>query len=93
MGGTIDADATGEVGSDVPDGTGGADTLGDTDALGIESVAKGAAGEVPTAEASAAPTEVEAADMSEPADTGAEDAPITSVADSDAREADDAKPE
>lgn len=93
MGGTIDADATGEVGSDVSDGTGGADTLGDTGVLGIEFVAKGAAGEVPTSEASAAPTEVEAADMSEPADTGAEDAPITSVADSDAREADDAKPE
>lgn len=93
VGGTADAGGAGDASSDVPSGTGDADALSDTDNAGTEPVAKDAADEAPTAEVSAAPTETEVVDMPEPADVDAKDVPVTSVADSNAREADDAKSE
>lgn len=93
VGGTADAGGAGDASSDAPSGTGDADALSDTDDAGTEPVAKDAADEAPTAEVSAAPTETEVVDMPEPADVDAKDVPVTSVADSNAREADDAKSE
>lgn len=93
VGGTADAGGAGDASSDVPSGTGDADALSDTDDAGTEPVAKDAADEAPTAEVSAAPTETEVVDMPEPADVDAKDVPVTSIADSNAREADDAKSE
>ena len=93
VGGTADAGGAGDASSDAPGGTGDADALSDTDDAGTEPVAKDAADEAPTAEVSAAPTETEVVDMPEPADVDAKDVPVMSVADSNAREADDAKPE
>ena len=93
MGGTADAGGAGDASSDAPGGTGDADALSDTDDAGVEPVAKDATDEAPTAEVSAAPTETEVVDMPEPAEADAKDVPVTSVADSNAREADDAKPE
>lgn len=93
VGGTADAGGAGDASSDAPGGTGDADALSDTDDAGTEPVAKDAADEAPTAEVSAAPTETEVVDMPEPADVDAKDVPVTSVADSNAREADDAKSE
>lgn len=93
VGGTADAGGAGDASSDAPSGTGDADALSDTDDAGTEPVAKDAADEAPTAEVSAAPTETEVADMPEPADVDAKDVPVTPIADSNAREADDAKPE
>lgn len=93
VGGTADAGGAGDASSDAPGGTGDADALSDTDDAGTEPVAKDAADEAPTAEVSAAPTETEVVDMPEPADVDAKDVPVTPIADSNAREADDAKPE
>ena len=93
VGGTADAGGAGDASSDAPSGTGDADALSDTDDAGTEPVAKDAADEAPTAEVSAAPTETEVVDMPEPADVDAKDVPVTPIADSNAREADDAKPE
>ena len=93
VGGTADAGGAGDASSDAPGGTGDADALSDTDDAGVEPVAKDATDEAPTAEVSAAPTETEVVDMPEPAEAAAKDVPVTSVADSNAREADDAKPE
>ena len=93
VGGTADAGGAGDASSDATGGTGDADALSDTDDAGTEPVAKDAADEAPTAEVSAAPTETEVVDMPEPADVDAKDVPVMSVADSNAREADDAKPE
>ena len=93
VGGTADAGGAGDASSDAPGGTGDADALSDTDDAGTEPVAKDAADEAPTAEVSAASTETEVADMPEPADVDAKDVPVTPIADSNAREADDAKPE
>ena len=93
VGGTADAGGAGDASSDAPSGTGDADALSDTDDAGTEPVAKDAADEAPTAEVSAASTETEVVDMPEPADVDAKDVPVTSVADSNAREADDAKSE
>ncbi|WP_083443791.1 ATP-binding cassette domain-containing protein [Olsenella sp. oral taxon 807] len=93
MGGTADTGGAGDASSDAPSGTGDADALSDTDDAGTEPVAKDAADETPTAEVSAAPTETEVVDMPEPAEADAKDVPVTSIADSNAREADDAKPE
>lgn len=93
VGGTADAGSAGDASSDAPSGTGDADALSDTDDAGTEPVAKDAADEAPTAEVSAAPTETEVVDMPEPADVDAKDVPVTPIADSNAREADDAKPE
>jgi len=93
VGGTADAGGAGDASSDAPGGTGDADALSDTDDAGTEPVAKDAADEAPTAEVSAASTETEVVDMPEPADVDAKDVPVTSVSDSNAREADDAKPE
>lgn len=93
VGGTADAGGAGDASSDVPSDTGDADALSDTDDAGTEPVAKDAADEAPTAEVSAAPTETEVVDMPEPADVDAKDVPVTSIADSNAREADDAKSE
>ena len=93
VGGTADAGGAGDASSDATGGTGDADALSDTDDAGTEPVAKDAADEAPTAEVSAAPTETEVADMPEPADVDAKDVPVTPIADSNAREADDAKPE
>ena len=93
VGGTADAGGAGDASSDAPSGTGDADALSDTDDAGTEPVAKDAADEAPTAEVSAAPTETEVVDMPEPADVDAKDVPVTSIADSNAREADDAKSE
>ena len=93
VGGTADAGGAGDASSDAPGGTGDADALSDTDDAGTEPVAKDAADEAPTAEVSAASTETEVVDMPEPADVDAKDVPVTPIADSNAREADDAKPE
>lgn len=93
VGGTADAGGAGDASSDATGGTGDADALSDTDDAGTEPVAKDAADEAPTAEVSAAPTETEVVDMPEPADVDAKDVPVTSIADSNAREADDAKSE
>lgn len=93
VGGTADAGGAGDASSDALGGTGDADALSDTDDAGTEPVAKDAADEAPTAEVSAASTETEVVDMPEPADVDAKDVPVTSVSDSNAREADDAKPE
>lgn len=93
VGGTADAGGAGDASSDATGGTGDADALSDTDDAGTEPVAKDAADEAPTAEVSAAPTETEVVDMPEPADVDAKDVPVTPIADSNAREADDAKPE
>ena len=93
VGGTADAGGAGDASSDALGGTGDADALSDTDDAGTEPVAKDAADEAPTAEVSAAPTETEVVDMPEPADVDAKDVPVTSIADSNAREADDAKSE
>ena len=93
VGGTADVGGAGDASSDAPSGTGDADALSDTDDAGTEPVAKDAADEAPTAEVSAAPTETEVVDMPEPADVDAKDVPVTPIADSNAREADDAKPE
>lgn len=93
VGGTADAGGAGDASSDAPSGTGDADALSDTDDAGTEPVAKDAVDEAPTAEVSAAPTETEVVDMPEPADVDAKDVPVTPIADSNAREADDAKPE
>ena len=93
VGGTADAGGAGDASSDAPGGTGDADALSDTDDAGTEPVAKDAADEAPTAEVSAASTETEVVDMPEPADVDAKDVPVTPIADSNAREADDAKSE
>lgn len=93
VGGTADVGGAGDASSDAPSGTGDADALSDTDDAGTEPVAKDAVDEAPTAEVSAAPTETEVVDMPEPADVDAKDVPVTPIADSNAREADDAKPE
>ena len=93
VGGTADAGGAGDASSDATGGTGDADALSDTDDAGTEPVAKDAADEAPTAEVSAASTETEVVDMPEPADVDAKDVPVTPIADSNAREADDAKPE
>lgn len=93
VGGTADAGGAGDASSDAPGGTGDTDALSDTDDAGTEPVAKDAADEAPTAEVSAASTETEVVDMPEPADVDAKDVPVTPIADSNAREADDAKPE
>lgn len=93
VGGTADAGGAGDASSDALGGTGDADALSDTDDAGTEPVAKDAADEAPTAEVSAASTETEVVDMPEPADVDAKDVPVTPIADSNAREADDAKPE
>ena len=92
-GGTADAGGAGDASSDALGGTGDTDALSDTDDAGTEPVAKDAADEAPTAEVSAASTETEVVDMPEPADVDAKDVPVTPIADSNAREADDAKPE
>ena len=92
MSGTADAGGAGDASSDTPGGTGDA-MAPDADAPSTKPVAKDATDEAPTAEVSAAPTETEVVDMPEPADVDAKDVPVTSVADSNAREADDAKPE
>lgn len=89
VGGTADAGGAGDASSD---GTGDA-MAPDANVPSTEPVAKDAADEAPTAEVSAAPTETEVVDMPEPADVDAKDVPVTSIADSNAREADDAKSE
>lgn len=89
VGGTADVGGAGDASSD---GTGDA-MAPDANVPSTEPVAKDATDEVPTAEVSAASTETEVVDMPEPADVDAKDVPVTPIADSNAREADDAKPE